>query len=275
MKRITLLIVLTLVAGNAYAISGKALNEAQAIKIKADQEQQAEAARLKAIADQELFLKENTGTNKAGFESTVKSISKLEKDIQFMPSYLKTMELLNCSGTGYVARLCIDTAIAWGNAMGGEINWGAGIAKIVNGAELIEIKNKKLFSFMHQGTNNLMTTIVFNKFVSTVTVTDQKSYITFKANMFEPTKSQITDAALPLNAMNTITQLYNKRGINLSENMLFTLIEDWYRSDNSLIGIDFDVVAGSLISDRNARTNFLNFCKIKAKTATKPVDDDE
>jgi hypothetical protein len=251
---------------NAFAIDFAAINKAQEARMKVEQAQKEEADRLKAMADQERFVRENAGNNKIGFTNTVKTINAVRTDIKNSYNYTSTLKFLNCAGGGgYQSIQCIQSASAYGQSLGGQINYTAGSAKIPVGNQIFDIKSKELYSVVISGDDGIITTIVFNNNISTVNVSDNRSFFTLKINMNEPQKSQIIDANLPLNAMNTLNQVYNKKGLTLSENQLFTLIEDWYRADKDLLGVGLNQVAGALITDRNVRTRFLDYCTSHAQ----------
>lgn len=286
MKQIILLIVLTLVAGNAYAISGKALNEAQALKIKVEQEQQAE--RTKKIeaenAEKERQFNEKREiylqSKGKGFILTVEEINALENDIyNRKPVRIFTDGINGCRGVSGMQAIVCSGGIEGGlkNYPGSSHSFNTASAHIVDGNTIIDFAFAKLLSYEAKRPDGTHETYTWNKNkgLTTYKVTDGTSMMIAKINMEYPKKTRIVDANLPVNAMNTITQLYNKRGVNLSEKILLTMLEDFYKEEVMKSGKTVQSTMTDLLTEVDFRDDFLKFCKRKAKTATKPVDDDE
>lgn len=147
--------------------------------------------------------------------------------------------------------------------------------KIVYGTETIDFNKGKLLRYELTADNGLHYIYTFSDPIITVKATDGTSMILAKINISEPGKSRISDATLPINAMNTITQVYQKKGISVSEKMLLTMLEDWYKAELMLSGKTLQNTMTGLLIDVDTRSAFLKYAKAQAKVAVKPVGDDE
>jgi hypothetical protein len=286
MKRIIFLIVLSLIAGNAFGLDFKAVKEAQAVRLKAEQEQQAERARqleaeqakkdLQASIMREVSLQERG----KGYVLSVEAINALEADIFNRKPVRHFVEEINrCRGATYQQAVMCAGSIEGGLKpyAGSTASLNTASAHIVDGNSVIEIAFGKLLSYEVKTVDGTHETYTWNKDKGIVTykTTDGGSMMIAKVNMTDPKSTRFTDANLPINAMNTITQFYNKQGMTLSDKKLMTVIKDFYTDEIMTTGKTIQSTMTDLLTEVEFRDQFLKYCKKKAKQVKVETDDDD
>jgi len=86
--------------------------------------------------------------------------------------------------------------------------------------------------------------------------------VSITAKIYDMAKnSRIVDANLPINARQTLLQIYNKRGVSWSEKALVQMLEGFYRDALQPKGVSLQDMMIGLLGNIDMRTAFLDYCE--------------
>jgi hypothetical protein len=256
------------------SVASRAGNRREDLK----QSAEGRAKKEEALAKQAELYKNYARCGK-GWAKTAQAVNQLKADIEKIPVVIQFREVQqnsNAPDRGTRMRgVGQADAISETLYRGSVISVMSGSGHLVQNNEAVDFNNWELFKYEKNADNGLHYVLTFASDITTLKISDGTNMILAKINMADPEKSRLSDANLPINAMNTITQVYQKKGISVSEKMLLSILEDWYKAELMSTGETLQGAMTGLLVDVDVRSSFLKFCKAQAKVAVKPVGDDE
>jgi len=277
MKTITTLIIAVLlipVAG--HCIDGSAINKRFAERQQAEQKAKAEKHAIEnaekerqANEKREAYLQ----SKGKGFALSIEEIDALENNIYSRkPVKIFTDNMNKCSGLTGINAMACDGTITGGLKLypGSTHSFNTASAHIVDGNTIIEFAFAKLLSYEAKRPDGVYETYTWDKDkgITTYKVTDGTNLMISKINMNDPKKTRIVDVNLPINAQSTLAQIFNKRGVSLSEKAIVGMIEGFYKAELMPKGTTIQQLMTDMITDIDVRDQFLQYCQ-KAAIPTK------
>lgn len=276
--KILIITAMLLIPASAWCFNSSKIYEQEQAQRKIAEEKAAIVAaeeRKQADAEREKYYQ----SNGRGFVLSVEEINAREKSIyEIKPVKIWTSRMDSCGGaSGITAQKCTGELNGVLSIYPGSTHsFNTASAHIINGNEIIDFAFGKLLSYEVHRPDGITEKLTWNDKTNIVTVklSDGTSMVIAKINMMEPAKTRIADANLPMNAQSTLVQIFNKRGVSLSEKIMLTMIEDWYKKELNPAGTTLQTAMTGLISEVDVRDQFLQYCQkvaIPTKKETVPV----
>ena len=199
----------------------------------------------------------------AGWVKTSDEINGLKSDInqlQVVRSFTSAQKEMNVisgdggSGMQFGQILGISDSITRVYP-GSTVNLRVGAGHLIENNSVVDYASWKLLKYTKDADNGLHYLCTFADTIVTVKISDGTNMLLAKINLEDPSKSRISDASLPVNAMTSISN----RGIALSEKAIMTSIEGFYKDEFQVKGISLLEMMGNLLSDVDTRDRFVEY----------------
>lgn len=255
---IMLLIPTASFAFNAAALNAKANEQAQV-----EQGKMAEQLRIKKEADQQetdRYFKEN-GLGWIKSKTDINVVKNRIYNIEVIRDLITAFGIKNERGERKRVYMTGKFQAYEQAYPGSKFSINAGSGTFVYGNEIIEFGNSELLEYQVKQNDGLHYTYTFADSLVTIKITDGTSKIIAKINTIEPRKSRIVDVNLPINAQSTLVQIYNKRGVTLTEKAIAGMIEGYYKDKLMPQGETFQNLMAGMLTDMDVRDGFLTYCQ--------------